>query len=370
MSSQRLAVIGAGAELGVVLDVEHGHRRPDGQADGRATPRAGPPDARPVGEAHGLGERIGLGVRLGRLHAAGRAGDGSPGHRQRPAGGRGGRQSARSGLDRRRPTSSVVASSDVASVVTAARPTAAARRRSGWPRGCSSTPSQHGHRRDEEDHAADASLQCPTTRPVPGRRGARFRRPPVGVRRLPCVNALSGPRSTEPVAYVDDRAVADPDGRRRLRRGTGGRHARDRRAPRRHPPPVRPGRRPDGRRRHRPHRHRCRRRRPGRFRRTARRAGRRRHRGPPHRIARRHRARHRPADDPRRRQPRSRHDAVRLHRVRRRSPRRRHRAGIGGDALAIERSWAVVLVVGFAVMALAAAMAPSMLRSTDRVERI
>jgi peptidoglycan/LPS O-acetylase OafA/YrhL len=44
--------------------------------------------------------------------------------------------------------------------------------------------------------------------------------------------------------------------------------------------------------------------------------------------------------------------------------------GIGGDSLAIERGWAVVLVVGFAVMALVAAVAPSMLRSTDRVETI
>lgn len=43
---------------------------------------------------------------------------------------------------------------------------------------------------------------------------------------------------------------------------------------------------------------------------------------------------------------------------------------VGGDALAIERSWAVVLVVGFAVLAIAAAVAPSMLRSTDRIERI
>ena len=44
--------------------------------------------------------------------------------------------------------------------------------------------------------------------------------------------------------------------------------------------------------------------------------------------------------------------------------------GIGGDALAIERGWAVVLVVGFGVLALTAAVAPSMLRSTDRIERI
>ncbi|HEU4841987.1 MAG TPA: hypothetical protein VFT09_11105 [Ilumatobacteraceae bacterium] len=42
--------------------------------------------------------------------------------------------------------------------------------------------------------------------------------------------------------------------------------------------------------------------------------------------------------------------------------------GVGGGALAIERSWAVVLVVAFAVMALAAALAPSMVRSTDRID--
>jgi len=43
---------------------------------------------------------------------------------------------------------------------------------------------------------------------------------------------------------------------------------------------------------------------------------------------------------------------------------------VGGGALAIERGWAVVLVIGFAVLALVAAGAPTMLRSTDRVERI
>ena len=42
--------------------------------------------------------------------------------------------------------------------------------------------------------------------------------------------------------------------------------------------------------------------------------------------------------------------------------------GVGDGALAIERSWAVVLVVGFGVMALAAALAPSMVRSTDRID--
>ena len=42
--------------------------------------------------------------------------------------------------------------------------------------------------------------------------------------------------------------------------------------------------------------------------------------------------------------------------------------GIGGGALAIERSWAIVLVVGFAILALAAALAPSMVRSTDRID--
>ena len=43
---------------------------------------------------------------------------------------------------------------------------------------------------------------------------------------------------------------------------------------------------------------------------------------------------------------------------------------IGGGALAIERSWAIVLVVGFALIALVAALAGSIYRSTDRVERI
>ena len=42
--------------------------------------------------------------------------------------------------------------------------------------------------------------------------------------------------------------------------------------------------------------------------------------------------------------------------------------GVGGGAPAIERSWAVVLVVGFAVMALTAAFAPSVVRSTDRID--
>jgi len=43
---------------------------------------------------------------------------------------------------------------------------------------------------------------------------------------------------------------------------------------------------------------------------------------------------------------------------------------VGGDALAIERSWAILLVVAFAVVALVAAIAPSVWRSTDRIERI
>jgi hypothetical protein len=43
---------------------------------------------------------------------------------------------------------------------------------------------------------------------------------------------------------------------------------------------------------------------------------------------------------------------------------------VGGGALAIERPWAVVLVVGFAFLALVAALAPSIWRSTDRVERL
>jgi hypothetical protein len=43
---------------------------------------------------------------------------------------------------------------------------------------------------------------------------------------------------------------------------------------------------------------------------------------------------------------------------------------VGGGALAIERSWAVVLVIGFAIVALVAAVAPSIRRSTDRIERV
>ena len=41
---------------------------------------------------------------------------------------------------------------------------------------------------------------------------------------------------------------------------------------------------------------------------------------------------------------------------------------VGGDTLAIERAWAVVLVIGFAVVALTAALAPVVWRSTERVE--
>jgi hypothetical protein len=41
---------------------------------------------------------------------------------------------------------------------------------------------------------------------------------------------------------------------------------------------------------------------------------------------------------------------------------------VGGDALAIERSWAIVLVVASAVVALTAALAPSVWRSTERIE--
>lgn len=44
--------------------------------------------------------------------------------------------------------------------------------------------------------------------------------------------------------------------------------------------------------------------------------------------------------------------------------------GVGGGALAIERSWAVVLVIGFAILALVAASAPTIWRSSDRVERL
>jgi hypothetical protein len=43
---------------------------------------------------------------------------------------------------------------------------------------------------------------------------------------------------------------------------------------------------------------------------------------------------------------------------------------VGGDALAIERSWAVFLTVAFAVTALVAALALSSLRQTERVEAI
>lgn len=42
---------------------------------------------------------------------------------------------------------------------------------------------------------------------------------------------------------------------------------------------------------------------------------------------------------------------------------------VGGDALAIETSWAVVLVIAFGVIALAAAIVPAMWRTTERVER-
>jgi hypothetical protein len=43
---------------------------------------------------------------------------------------------------------------------------------------------------------------------------------------------------------------------------------------------------------------------------------------------------------------------------------------VGGDALAIERSWAVVLVIGFGLIALVAAVAPTVWRATDRVDRL
>ncbi len=42
---------------------------------------------------------------------------------------------------------------------------------------------------------------------------------------------------------------------------------------------------------------------------------------------------------------------------------------VGGGALAIEQSWAVVLVVVFAILALVAAVAPTVWRSSDRIER-
>jgi hypothetical protein len=43
---------------------------------------------------------------------------------------------------------------------------------------------------------------------------------------------------------------------------------------------------------------------------------------------------------------------------------------VGGDALAIESSWAVVLVIVFGAIALVAAVMPAVWRTTERVERI
>jgi hypothetical protein len=42
---------------------------------------------------------------------------------------------------------------------------------------------------------------------------------------------------------------------------------------------------------------------------------------------------------------------------------------VGGDALAVETSWAVVLVIAFGAIALAAAVLPAMWRTAERVER-
>ena len=42
---------------------------------------------------------------------------------------------------------------------------------------------------------------------------------------------------------------------------------------------------------------------------------------------------------------------------------------VGGDALAVETSWAVALVIVFGAIALAAAILPAMWRTTERVER-
>jgi hypothetical protein len=42
---------------------------------------------------------------------------------------------------------------------------------------------------------------------------------------------------------------------------------------------------------------------------------------------------------------------------------------VGGDALAIETSWAVLLVIVFGVVAVAAAVVPAMWRTTERVQR-
>jgi len=43
---------------------------------------------------------------------------------------------------------------------------------------------------------------------------------------------------------------------------------------------------------------------------------------------------------------------------------------VGGDALAIEASWAILLVIGFGAIALVAAFVPSRWRTTERVERL
>ena len=43
---------------------------------------------------------------------------------------------------------------------------------------------------------------------------------------------------------------------------------------------------------------------------------------------------------------------------------------VGGDALAIESSWAVLFVVVFGVIALVAAFVPARWRTTQHVERV
>ena len=75
---------GAGPDLHVVHGVEDGDRGTDGQPGRRAALGAGPPDARAVGQPHGLGERLRLGERRpAGLDRAGAPGDGRPGDGRR-----------------------------------------------------------------------------------------------------------------------------------------------------------------------------------------------------------------------------------------------------------------------------------------------
>ena len=43
---------------------------------------------------------------------------------------------------------------------------------------------------------------------------------------------------------------------------------------------------------------------------------------------------------------------------------------LGGGVMALEKSWAVLLVVAFGVLALVAGVAPTVWRSSERVERL